>query len=393
MIALAAATAALALTAQDAVPPLPPGWTERRLSRTTAFEKDGQTVVALDPQRQTAFEASKAVASFAAALPNCDGIEDAGAKAVSGSLIASVQDAEEACGYMVIPLTDGYVMSGILVTPSPLTDGGTAFMEAAGVLSRSAALTLTGMVERGEIDAGALEERFGTAAATTAPADLAEAAALVPDANRPVMAVIDGYGTNVGWPPSYLYVVYPIWLFEGGRGHDCDGADPVRLDWDAIALSEDCDLYEWRRAGEGVEFREVGDEDWDSQTPDPGDRPGTDVRMRADFLNRSGTGVDYGMGMPISTLSGKNLLLTEDGRIAMTGYSDTLASGQNVMAYAGGETPPIKGTYRIDGNVITIMPEGATAPMHAYIAFASTEATGQIGHIYLGGTHYWNPDD
>ena len=344
----------------------------------------------LDPQRQTPFEAAEAVGAFAAALPNCDGIEDADVKAMSGGLIASVQDAGEACGFMVMPLADGYVLSGILVTTSPVVDGGTAFMEAAGVLSRSAALTLAGMMERGEIDKAAMEARFGTAAPVT---DLAGAAALVPDANRPVFAVIDGYGTHVGWPPSYLYVVYPIWLFEGGRGHDCDGADPVRLDWDALALSEDCSVYEWRRAGEGVEFRKVGKEGWDSQTPDPADRPGTDVRMRADFLNRSGTGVDYGMGMPISTLSGKNLLLTEDGRIAMTGYSDTLASGQSVMAYAGGETPPIEGTYRIDGNVITILPEGASAPMHAYIAFASTSETGEIGHIYLGGTHYWNPDD
>lgn len=389
MLALAAA---VALAVQPGgLTPMPPGWTERRLSRTTAYEKNDQTVVVLDPQEATPFEAADTVKALAAALPDCDGIEAADVKAVSGGLIATVQDAAQSCGFLVMPLADGYVQSGILATTAPAVDEGTAFLEAVSVLRRSASQTLMGMIERGEIDVAALEARFASDA--DVPASLDEAAAAVPDANRPVHAVVDGYGTHVGWPPSYLYVVYPIWLFEGGRGHDCDGADPMRLDWDAIALSEDCDLYEWRQEGAKVLFREVGDESWESQTPDPADKLGSDVRLSADFTNRSGIGMDFGAGsIPVSTLSGKNLLLTPDGRITMTGYSDTLASGMGVVAYASGETPPIQGRYRIDGNVITMLHDGADRPIHAYVATVNDSETGEVGHIYLGGTHYWDRD-
>ena len=402
--------AALLLAAQ----PAPPGWADRAMTNATAYEKGDSLVVLLEPRAMTPQRAIELGRTAAAGIPGCASVGAAEVRQGEGGVwMAMAPTQDRMCAFLAVTLPDERVQLGVVVAPGLGVDAGAGFKEAATVFAQAAEMRAgwvrTGGVQPGMTvsDAGGVRPYegagasgpagvapVGAAPAGTVEQTLAAAAAAVPGANKPLYAVTHGYGTHVGWPPSFIYRVFPVYLFEGGRGHDCHGADPMRLDWAAIAASEDCDLYEWRLQGDEVAFREVGDEAWETKSAEAAlaDRFGANERVDVRFENRGGVGVDYGAGsIPVSTLTGKNLVLTSNGRVVMTGYSDTLAANSAVTAYSGNETPPIQGAYRLDGNVITMLPDGQARPVQAYVSGDRRE--GRMEHVFLGGTHYWRPDD
>ena len=387
---------AIAIALAVAAQPAPAGWTERELGNSTAYEKDGSVVVMMEPRRLDPEPAMTAAKAAAARVPGCAGLADAPLEGDSGGYMVLAAD-EVFCALYGVPLKDGRFQTGVIVVPrAPGQARNPAFDEAGQVFAeiyQKRQAWLSGpeaATVRGQGPAPAAQ----AAPAGPPPATLQAALDAVPAANVPVHTVIHGYGTHVGWPPSYIYRVFPVFLFEGGRGHACPGADPMRLDWAALAADEDCDVYEWRPRGAAVEFREVGDDEWESQQPQTDRKFGDAERLDVRFENRGGTGVDYGAGsMAVSTLTGKNLIMTRDGRIVVTGYSTTLASGPSAVASASGKTRPIQGTYLLKGSLIAIQEDGASAPTVAYIAADTDKGVREVGHVFFGGTHYWNPDD
>jgi hypothetical protein len=246
---------------------------------------------------------------------------------------------------------------------------------------------------------GAAPAPLRSAAAPPAPdnrnvdAALKQAAAAVPASHRPVSAVTHGTGSFSGWPPSYVYRVSPRFLFGNGFAPTCSDFDPRSLlPSPGAPLGEDCEILPWRRGANGVQFK-MEDGTWGAGDTGEGVEPfKPGERIDVAFGNVSGIGFNFTGGINTNTLSGDTLRMTRDGEIAVGSWTTTVISGANIGGGVARNEGPLVGRYYLDGYIIVIAaPDGTIS--RGLIGYVPDSQQGKrVGHIYLNGVHYWEPD-
>lgn len=224
---------------------------------------------------------------------------------------------------------------------------------------------------------------------------LTAAIAAVPAEARPVHIVLDGSGSFSGWPATYVYVVTTYLLFGNGWATRCSDWDPGLLRPTPESLGAaypDCGLRRWRRSGASVELQDE-EGSWSKPTGVIGElrsfKPGE--RINIDFGNVGGTGFAGAPGgVSTSMLSGSDLRMSSDGRIAVGGWSSVALSGATVGGGSSSRSQPKIGNYRLDGNIIAIR-DATGSISRGFIA--GVPVTGQAQHIYLNGKQFWSKDD
>jgi hypothetical protein len=232
-----------------------------------------------------------------------------------------------------------------------------------------------------------------TAGNPNVDAALKQAAAAIPVTHRPVSAVTHGTGSFSGWPPSYVYRVTPRFLFGNGFAPTCSDFDPRSLlPSPGAPLGEDCDVLPWRRVASGVQFK-MEEGTWDGADIGEGVEPfKPGERIDVAFGNVSGIGFNFAGGVNTNSMSGDTLRMTRDGEIAVGSWTTTVISGANIGGGVARNEGPLVGRYYLDGYIIVIAaPDGTIS--RGLIGYVPDSQQGKrIGHIYLNGVHYWEPD-
>jgi len=229
----------------------------------------------------------------------------------------------------------------------------------------------------------------------TISSNLSQAVADVPAAHRPLYVSIGSESSFLGFPPALTVKVYPIYVFQNGKATNCMALDPLTLDFAAAQRAdEDCDVWRWRGSAPQIEI-ETEPGKWEPFETNimldfgPGERPGIS------FVNRGGAGSTNPGVAASGVLWGGGLVLDRNGRFEISDWSSSMFSGYSTrtIASASQRQQPLTGRYHLDGHIIILAPDEG-APFAAYIAGDDNpDAQGRLGHVYFGGTHYWNDQD
>ena len=192
----------------------------------------------------------------------------------------------------------------------------------------------------------------------------------IPDQNRPTGARSYLEGNWVGFPAMLVHSMTFVLDFADGTHLSCS-------DWDPLTVASAASLKSERGC-------EPDDEDAKAvKAFKPGER------IELVFGRISGYGID-GLSGSASSLSGGDLVMSKDGRIAVGRWNVNHIGVEAASARATSTRKEgLVGRYYLNGNTITIVSlEGEVT--HGFIGYSTDEETGKIIALYLNGEHYWD---
>lgn len=215
--------------------------------------------------------------------------------------------------------------------------------------------------------------------------------AAIPASRRPIKVATRGTSGFSGYPAAATYSIRVYLFFANGYATNCSDWDPAKFDPTPASLGSarsDCTIYKWRQGKGGLEI------EWN-----PGDwgggefaddvirfRPGERINIAFGNIGSMSVAGSINTG----TMSGGDLSMRNDGQFASGDWSTTTISGQSVAGYAAQQSGPVVGRYHLDGNIIAV-DAGAGRVGAGFIT--GVRVNGQLKHIYLNGTHFWDRDD
>jgi hypothetical protein len=239
----------------------------------------------------------------------------------------------------------------------------------------------------------AADARAGAEANTSVSGDAALKAyvAAIPASRRPIKVATRGTHGFSGYPAVATYSIRVFLFFANGYATDCSDWDPSKLEPTPSSLGaarSDCSVYKWRQGKAGLEI------EWRAGDWGGGELADDVIRFRPGERINIAFGNIRSMGVagPINTgtMSGGDLMMRLDGQFASGDWSTTTISGQNVAGYSAEKSGPTVGRYHLDGNIIAVDAGGGRVNA-GFIT--GVRVNGQLKHIYLNGTHFWDRDD
>jgi hypothetical protein len=238
-----------------------------------------------------------------------------------------------------------------------------------------------------------VDARAGAEANTGVSSDAALKAyvASIPASRRPIKVATRGTHGFSGYPAVPTYSIRVFLFFANGYATDCSDWDPGKLEPTPASLGaarSDCSVYKWRQGKAGLEI------EWRAGDWGGGELADDVIRFRPGERISIAFGNIRSMGVagPINTgtMSGGDLMMRPDGQFASGDWSTTTISGQNVAGYSAQKSGPTVGRYHLDGNIIAVDAGGG----RLNVGFITgVRVNGQLKHIYLNGTHFWDRDD
>lgn len=201
----------------------------------------------------------------------------------------------------------------------------------------------------------------------------AEANALIPAQHRPSLVTSRLKQSFKGFPATLTYEATISMTFPNGYTTSCADWDPLTLapTPESVGAKVDkCTVSRQVEAGSSVGAFEPG------QTVD------------VSFGRVSATGFD-GHISSSTQMSGGDLMMTRDGRIAVGRFSfNSIQAGtNNITSTRTAKT--LTGDYYLNGYTITIVSDDGEV-FHGFTGFTSNENSLKIDHLYLNGEHYWD---
>jgi hypothetical protein len=239
----------------------------------------------------------------------------------------------------------------------------------------------------------AANARAGAETSTGVSGDAALKAyvAAIPASRRPIKVATRGTHGFSGYPAVATYSIRVYLFFANGYATDCSDWDPGKFDPTPASLGaarSDCTVYKWRQGKGGLEI------EWRAGDWGGGELADDVIRFRPGERINIAFGNIRSMGVagPINTgtMSGGDLMMRPDGQFASGDWSTTTISGQNVAGYSAQKSGPTVGRYHLDGNIIAVDAGGGRVNA-GFIT--GVRVNGQLKHIYLNSTHFWDRDD
>lgn len=205
--------------------------------------------------------------------------------------------------------------------------------------------------------------------------DLAAENAKIPSANRPIKTATILEDRWTGFPAVLTHKAYMLMQFPNGHATHC-------ANWDLISQSPTPGSIGKKRCK--VTREEIAGDD-----PLNGFEPGATFDLKFGRISASGSD---GIDSSSSTLSGGDLILSKDGRIAVGKFSAfSINVGGGTAGAGGGTRRQIKGRYYLNGHTITIETDDGEL-IHTFIGWASNRDSSAMDHVYFAGDHYWDKD-
>jgi hypothetical protein len=205
--------------------------------------------------------------------------------------------------------------------------------------------------------------------------DLAAENAKIPRANRPIRTTTVLEERWIGFPATLTHKAYMLMLFPNGNATHC-------ANWDLISQAPTPESIQKKRC-------KVTRAAANADDPLNGFEPGATFDLK--FGRISASGFD-GINSSSSTLSGGDLVLSADGRIAIGKFSAfSTRVGGGTAGAGGGTRRQVKGRYYLNGHTITIETDDGEL-IHTFIGWASNAGSSAMDHVYFAGDHYWDKD-